>query len=47
MLETMIAREEYEHRIREAEKAYRFARIRKPSRLSVAFKNLIAFVARF
>jgi hypothetical protein len=47
MLETMIAKEEYEQRLREAEEAYRISRIQKPSRLSVAFKNLIAVLARF
>ncbi len=47
MLEDMLAREEYNQRIREAENAYRFANIRRPSRLSVAFKSLIAFLARF
>jgi hypothetical protein len=47
MLESILARAEYEQRIREAEKAYRYSRSKVPSRLSLLRRNLAALVARF
>ena len=47
MFETMLARSEFEQRVRNADKAYRYAHLRKPSRLSTVLKSLVALVARF
>jgi hypothetical protein len=47
MFESILARAEYEQRIREAEKAYRYSRLHGPSRFGSLRRNLAAFVARF
>jgi hypothetical protein len=47
MLESILARAEYEERVRAAEKAYRYSRAFRPSRLSLLRRNLAALVARF
>lgn len=47
MFETMIAKSEYEERVRAAERAHRYAHLGRPNRLSMVLKNLVAFVARF
>ena len=46
MLESILARTEYEQRVREAEKAYRYARSQRPSRLTVLRRTLAALAAR-
>jgi hypothetical protein len=47
MLEAYFIKAEHEQRIREAEKAYWLTPARRPSRLSVVFKSLVALLTRF
>ena len=39
--------DEYKRRVSQAEKEYQYRAFEQPSRLSLAFKNLLTLVARF
>lgn len=47
MFDTHLVKEEYDRRVREAEKAYQHRVVARPGRLSLTFKSLLALVARF